>query len=322
MSIRNSQFLEEASLEMENEFLKVILLPGQGSNLISIYDKVSNTELLRVPKTMEDYKSASVLYGTPVLFPPNRIDGAVFEFENRTYEFEMNRPEENVHIHGLVHDKKWDVVKVDTENNIIVTQFVSKKYPDVIKQLPHDFTIEMIVQLSCNYITQTLKILNNSNKTMPVGIGLHTTFHFPAEESRLFLNAEQYWELNERKMPTGRLLEIPYKQELIKGMKLYGLALDDIYPIKDKQPAIIEHPAKGINISYKADKGYNHWVVFTMSGKEDLLAMEPYSWVTNAPNMDLPGEITGLIALKQGEETAFTTVLTIGHTLQGRKEYV
>ncbi|PLS18506.1 aldose 1-epimerase [Bacillus sp. M6-12] len=314
MAIQNIRFLNKPAIEMENDYLKIILLPDQGSNLISVYDKIKDFELLRIPKNMEEFNSANVLYGTPVLFPPNRIDGASFEFHNRTYQFEMNRPEDHTHIHGLVHDKKWNVTKLDNKNNVIVTEFIAKNHSEVIRQFPHDFTIEMTIQLTGNKIIQTLTIINNSSTTMPVGTGFHTTFHFPAKDSLLFMDVDEYWELNDRNMPTGRMLKVPYKKQLKDGMNLGGLSLDEIYPIKNNYPAIIEHRDPGIKIKYKAEKGYQHWVVFTMEGKNNLLALEPYSWVTNAPNLSLPDKVIGLCSLKPKEEKVFTTSLLVEHT--------
>ncbi|OLN23139.1 hypothetical protein BTO30_03985 [Domibacillus antri] len=311
MGIRTIEFLEQEAYEMENDFFKAVVLPGEGSNLISVFDKTKQVELLRVPKTKEEHASRKMLYGTPVLFPPNRIEDAVFRFRDRTYELEMNRAKENVHIHGWVHDKKWTVSGVDQEQNILTTIFQSSAHPDILKQFPHSFVLEMTIQLLDSGITQTLKVINESEETMPVGVGYHTTFQFPIEESTLHMDVDTYWELNERHLPTGKLLLVPYKTELKKGMKLTGLALDDVYPVTDDRKAVIEHPDRGIKVTYEAVKGFKHWVLFTAGGNEDMLAVEPYSWVTNAPNLDLPEEVTGLCGLKPGQEKVFITTLSV-----------
>lgn len=313
MGIQKIEFLEGIAYEIENEFFKAIVLPEEGSNLISLFDKKKGVELLRVPKTKEEYVSRRMLYGTPVLFPPNRIEDAVFQFDNRTYVFDMNRAKENVHIHGWIHDKKWTVSRIDDEHDTLTTVIQSSDYPDILEQFPHVFVLEMMVHLTETGVTQTLKVINKSNEEMPVGVGYHTTFNFPMENSKLYMDLNVYWELNKRNLPTGQLLDVPYKEELKNGMGLKGLVLDDVYPITDNRAAIIEHPALGLKVTYEALSGFKHWVLFTAGGQEDFLSIEPYSWVTNAPNIPLPREITGLYGLKPNQEKTFTTKICIEH---------
>ncbi|KIL49257.1 aldose 1-epimerase [Jeotgalibacillus soli] len=311
MTIRKIDFLEETAYEIENEQFKAIILPDQGSNLISLFEKKKGVELLRVPKTKEEYERRRMLYGTPVLFPPNRIEDAEFQFEGRTYSLEMNRAKENVHIHGWVHDEKWAVAEIDSVQNTIVTVFQSSDHPDILKQFPHSFVLEMTVKLMETGVIQTLKVINQSNETMPVGVGYHTTFNFPIEDSRLSLDVDSYWELNERHLPTGEQKTVPYKEKLKSGMKLKGMELDDVYPITENHQAVIKHPTLGLKVTYKAIKGFKHWVIFTASGQEDLLAIEPYSWVTNAPNLSLPEEVTGLNGIMPQDEKTYITEINV-----------
>ncbi|WP_342048112.1 aldose 1-epimerase [Bacillus sp. OTU530] len=313
MGIQQIEFLEGIAYEIENECFKAIILPEEGSNLISLFDKKKGVELLRVPKTKEEYDGRRMLYGTPVLFPPNRIEDAVFQFDNRTYMLDMNRPKENVHIHGWVHNKKWTVSRIDDRHDTLTTIFDSSDHPDILRQFPHAFVLEMTVHLTERGVTQTLKVINKSSEVMPVGVGYHTTFNFPMESAKLYMDLNMYWELNNRNLPTGKLLDVPYKEELKNGMKLKGLALDDVYPLTDNHKAVMEHPALGLKVTYEAVSGFRHWVLFTAGGQEDLLAIEPYSWVTNAPNIPLLEEITGLYGLKPNQEKIFTTQIHIEH---------
>ncbi|OMP65708.1 aldose 1-epimerase [Domibacillus epiphyticus] len=313
MSIRKIKFIGKEAYELENEFFKVIVIPDEGSNIISFFDKKKQMEVLRVPKTKEEYENRRMLYGTPVLFPPNRIEDAVFKFEQRTYHLEMNRAKENVHIHGWVHDKKWKVIRVDHKNNILLTQIQSNDFPSILKQFPHSFVLEMTIELTDSGIIQSLKVRNESDETMPVGIGYHTTFHFPIEDSKLYMDVDTYWELNERHLPTGKLLDVPFKNELKNGMNMKGHAFDDVFRLTEDHKAIIEHPEHGVTVTYEAVTGFTHWVVFTAGGQEDLLAIEPYSWVTNAPNLDFPDEMTGLYRLKPNEEKILTTKISVEH---------
>jgi aldose 1-epimerase len=310
MAINKISFLEEDAFQLENSRFKVTLLPYKGSNLISLFDKENQQELLRTPKTREEYMERRMLYGTPVLFPPNRIEDARFEFEGREYHLEMNRAKENVHIHGFVHDKKWKVVEQNDELNYIVTEINSADYEEILHQFPHDFVLRMKISLTDKGLKQQLFIKNLSELNMPTGIGYHTTFFFPIEQSKLSINLKEKWELNHRHLPTGTMLEVENKKEFKNGIILKGKQVDDVYPMLDRHANIL-HPELGIKLHYSVSDNFKHWVIFTSSGTEDFIAIEPYSWVTNAPNLDLPDEKTGMLSLKPNEEVEFQTEIKV-----------
>ncbi|UZJ77775.1 aldose 1-epimerase [Fictibacillus sp. KU28468] len=298
MSVKRIQFLDETAYAIENEEIKAIVLPSQGSNLISILDKSTNTEILRTPKTREEYETRRMVFGTPVLFPPNRIEDAVFEYNGRKYELEMNRPKENVHIHGFVHDKEWSVLEIEETIPRMKTQLRSAEHPDILNQFPHDFTIMMTIEIEGNEVIQTTEITNNGESPMPCGIGYHTTFQFPSE-AKLFLDVSEKWLLNERHLPTGKLENIANRKEFSGGTSLSGVAMDDVFLMTENKTAAIERPEQGIKISYSLSDDFTQWVLFTASGNENLLAVEPYSWVTNAPNLkQLPRTLTGFDDIK------------------------
>ncbi|MDA1674623.1 aldose 1-epimerase [Bacillus cereus group sp. TH152-1LC] len=313
MNILQITFLDKLAYQIENQHFKAIVLPSQGSNVISLYDKKKNVELLRTPQTKEEYTLRPMLYGIPVLFPPNRIEDATFVYHNQVYNLAMNRAKENNHIHGFVHDKEWDVVVEECTNHKLITRLDSRKHPEILQQFPHEFILEMHVELKDTGLIQTLVVKNHSDKKMPVGLGHHTTFAFPISTSTLQIDVEKQWVLNERYLPTGELQDATYQEELENGMILKDITLDDVYPMTENLAAVIKHPSLGIEISYTATKGYLHWVLFTAGGKDDLLAIEPYSWVTNAPNINLPPELTGLQGLEPGEEKAFVTEINVLH---------
>lgn len=313
MNIFKIKFLDKYAYQIENQHFKAIVLPSQGSNVISLYDKKKNVELLRTPQTEEDYTLRPMLYGIPILFPPNRIEDATFVYHNQVYKLAMNRAKENNHIHGFVHDKEWNVVVEECKEHKLVTRLDSRNYPEILQQFPHEFILEMHVELTESGLIQTISVRNESDKNMPVGLGHHTTFAFPISTSTLQVDVEKQWVLNERNLPTGKLQDATYQKELGNGMILKDITLDDVYPMTENKTSIIKHPSLGIEINYTSKKGYLHWVLFSAGGKDDLVAIEPYSWVTNAPNLNLPNELTGLQGLEPGEEKTFVTEINVVH---------
>ena len=70
-----------------------------GANCISLRNKKYHAALLREPP--ENIKLDNpYLYGMPILFPVNRIENGIFEFEGREYVFPINEPSTGCHLHG------------------------------------------------------------------------------------------------------------------------------------------------------------------------------------------------------------------------------
>jgi aldose 1-epimerase len=311
MAIRKINFIQEPAYEIENSRFKAIVAPGLGSNLLSLFDKEHNAELLRTPQSREEYEQRPMLYGTPVLFPPNRIEDATFTFQGRTYHLEMNRAKENNHIHGFVHNKPWDVVSTDDDNNKLVTSLRSEEYPEIMEQFPHAFALTLTFVLTEKGLNQSLTVSNHGKETMPVGLGYHTTFNFPIHSSRLQMQIGKQWVLGSRMLPTGELADSTLQKELAFGTVLEGKKLDDAYMITDDKRAILSMPELGISITYTVGDTFKHWVIFNGQGTEDFLAVEPYSWITNAPNLQLPAQTTGLAGVAPGEEKHFETEIAV-----------
>ncbi|WCK56376.1 aldose 1-epimerase [Aneurinibacillus sp. Ricciae_BoGa-3] len=311
MAIRKVTFIKEPAYEMESDQFKAIVVPGLGSNLLSLYDKKHNVELVRTPENREEYEQRPMLYGTPVLFPPNRIEDAVFTFKGKTYHLEMNRAKENNHIHGFVHNKPWHMVSMEDDKNQLITRLRSEDFPEIIRQFPHSFELTLSFTLTDKGLRQSLTVANRGTETMPVGLGYHTTFNFPIHSSRLQLEVGKQWELNNRMLPTGELLDSAVQNELAAGALLEGRKLDDAFVMTDNKKAVLSMPETGISIVYSVGDTFKHWVVFNGQGTEDFVAVEPYSWITNAPNLQLPAETTGLMGVEPGKEKNFETEITV-----------
>ncbi|MGG0178176.1 aldose 1-epimerase [Gottfriedia acidiceleris] len=312
-------FLNEPAIKAGNSELEIIIIPGWGSNLISMVHKKSNTELLRVPNSTEEYLNNPVLYGTPILFPPNRIDQGKFRFGKRTYQFEINEMDKQNHIHGFIHTREWNIssVEVNEQTVKIITEFDSSKHEDVMTQFPHHFVIRMSFILNDNLFAKKAEIINKSNEVLPFGFGYHTSFVFPEETSIFKLPVDKRWKLNDRFLPTGELEDVEYKNELSEGMSLYGLELDDVFLSSPNnsglQTAQITNNSTGIEINYTVDQSFKHWVVYNKDGRSGFLCPEPYTWVTNAPNLEVNGELTGLQGIEPDDMKVLRTWIVISH---------
>ncbi|TSB46985.1 aldose 1-epimerase [Alkalicoccobacillus porphyridii] len=315
--VKEDSFLDQPAVKAGNEQLEITIVPNWGSNLISIERLQPKVHILRTPSSIEEYEQAPVQFGTPILFPPNRIRDGQFTFSNRTYTFELTEPDKHNHIHGFVYTKPWRLehMEANDERAQIITTIHSTDHPDILKQFPHSFEIKMIYTLEGSSLKQEAIITNDGEEMFPWGIGYHTTFCFPEQTSTFSLQASKQWELNDRLLPTGELMEVP-NTSLTEGMNLGGVELDDAFLANQKEAneAVMKLEEEGLNITYKADHHFKHWVVYNADGRKGYVCPEPYTWITDAPNLPLPKELTGVQTLEPGTSISTTTEITITKT--------
>ncbi|AOC91293.1 Aldose 1-epimerase [Bacillus amyloliquefaciens] len=319
MKIEHTTYLGVSAVKAETDQAECIIVPEWGSNVISIRDKRTGMRLLREPETAEQFRETPMLYGIPVLFPPNRITDGTFRFDGRTYQFEINEEDKHNHIHGFLYNQHWKLAAAKEEGDelTVETEIDLSKIPRVHKQFPHDVIVRMTYTLKDNVFTQRALIINKGTEAFPWGLGYHSSFVFNEERARLFLTADRMWELNERFVPTGRLLDVPDKEAFRRGMSLKNKQFDDVFLSSGRNggnnEAVIYHPDEQISVLYEADMSFKHWVVFNGDGKQGFVSLEPYTSVTDAFNLNQPASLTGLQILKPGEEAAVTSRITILH---------
>lgn len=325
LTIERFNLYGEAAIKAQNEALELILVPAWGSNLLSLRLKSKNLELLRFPENKEEYKADPILYGLPILFPPNRIEDGKFEFNGRKYSFNINDLSENIHTHGLLFDAPWELLRAEVEGERIILQTIlhSEENAEIMKQFPHLFSVQMDYILEHNALTIEATITNRDPVAFPWGLGYHTTFNYPFDRSgdpglcRFSLNAAKQWVLDERFLPTGELVDIPYLEQLHEGKSLVGHALDDAFQTADAgaNEAVLTDMDSKVRVVYSGDEYFKHWVVYNADSNQGYLCPEPYTWITNAPNLQLPEELTGFRVLQPGEEVKTTTRILIEELL-------
>ncbi|MFC4598719.1 aldose 1-epimerase [Cohnella hongkongensis] len=308
---RETDFLGLPAVRLENEHLIAVVAPGWGSRVVSLRSREAETELLRIPASLDEYEEAPMLFGVPVLFPPNRIEDGKFSFGGSAYRFDRNDAATGCHAHGLVHDKPWETVSLrrDEREAVLVTELVSSRYPEVTRQFPPPFRLTMTLALKGSVLTQTVEILNESGIVFPWGLGYHTTFRFPfgdraeAESCLFSATVGRRWQLNERLLPTGRLENDPRCGPLREGMPLKGVLLDDVFQAagEGRNEAVLTDREAGLRVTYRTDETFRHWVLHNGDGQGGYLCPEPYTCVTNAFNLPLGPDVTGLQTLRPGE---------------------
>ncbi|MCI3922754.1 aldose 1-epimerase [Paenibacillus sp. TRM 82003] len=321
--IESITFLGEPAVKVTTERLEGIVVPGWGSNLISLVWRPTGVSLLRSPTSAEQYAARITLFGMPVLFPPNRLEGGGFTFRGRAYRFPVADPARNIHSHGVLMRTPWALSKamVEGDGALVETTIASEDAPAVYEAFPHRFTVRQQFRFSADRVDICFQLESRDDAPMPWGLGYHTTMPMPltadGDLSRCTVRvyADKAWALSERLLPTGELVDHPRREAMAAGLPLDGVKLDDVLLAERGKPveAVLTDEAAGLQIVYACDDAFKHWVMYngnteTPSG---FFCPEPYTWVTNAPNLDLPYELTGVQVLEPGAVAAARTSLTV-----------
>lgn len=298
---------------LDNDQLTAWLCPELGNNLYRLYDKKAARDVLLPASCPEELKRQPGSAGTPLMLPPNRIRHGRFSFAGREYRFDINSPN-GYHIHGFLRNHPWTVTRTETTDDrcSVTAKFALAAFPDVQRQYPHDLKVEVTYTLQGSSLVQTAVIMNDGDEPAPVGYGLHTWFLIDGEPEKwkLTLPVAEMWELDGGNMPTGRRLPLGPYEALRDGMNLKGADMDTVFQIGDN-PRSAVLAKDGYALRYTASEAYKQWVIYTKGPADRIICLEPYTWVTDAPNVDAPPEITGLRAVRKGEPLELAVALEL-----------
>lgn len=299
---------------------EALIIPGIGANLIELKDSARGLSILRVPPDdIEFFKAKAQVYGIPVLFPPNRIEDGTFKAAGRVYNFPINEPKNNNNLHGFFKWRPFKVTRMETlgdDTASVEVAFINDSTTDLYEIFPHEFEFKMLYTLSKDGLNQRITIKNNSDSPMPMGQGFHIAFNVPfsengsAEDCRLKASVGDEWELSNRLLPTGKIIPLEGNVKMLRedGMPPQGFPIEKHFMAKplilngsEFNGAIIEDRSIGLKLVYKTGIGYKHWLIWNGPGDKGFICPEPQTWMTNAPNVNLPHELTGFRLLTPGE---------------------
>lgn len=298
--------------------LEVTLLPRLGNNVIEIKDLQEQRQILRRPdeSDLAFYLQKPYHFGMPMLIPPGRISKGRFDYDGARYQFDQNTANDN-HIHGLHRTQAWCVsdIEEDEDGCTVSTEFSTADDSRWMSQMPEPLKLEMNFRLQGSEFHQTLRIRNEGERAVPFGMGYHTWFLLDGcpDQWTLQLPVDGIYDLDEELLPSGKIVPLNQWSSLNTGFNLEGADFDTIFKIPDGQPAEARLIRKdGYGIRYTADRTYfKHWVLYTKGTADQVLCIEPYTWLPNAPNLDLPADVTGLIHLGPGQSVDLSTKLEI-----------
>ena len=291
------------------------ILPERGGNCVRL--EKGGVEALRTPEKLEDIaKGNPYLFGTPLLFPPNRISGARFTFEGREYIFPLNEPKTGCFLHGTMHETPFQIAK-QSQSALLLRYTATKGAPYL--SFPHAFTLTLSYTLSEDGLSQKTVFTNDSAENMPVALAFHTTFRLPfapdgkPEDVRLTLDTSREFSRNmDTFLPDGGAAsEYPGKEEMAEGSFVpTAHTISRLFAMGDRHEMLLTDAASGARVRYQASDAYGYWMVFN-GGAKDFLCVEPQSWLSNCPNAPFPREEMGFAFIAPGESKAYETLMQI-----------
>ena len=296
---------------------KVKILPSKGANCLYFDHIPSGISALRTydPDTVEELDNA-FLYGTPLLFPPNRIKNGKFTFEGREYSLPVNEEATGCFLHGTLHETPFEVVEV-TESSVVCRYEATDDSPYLT--YPHAFTLVVKYELCEKGLKQTVSVTNNSTLTMPVGLAFHTTFAMPFVKGGDVKNikmtlpvGEEYdRDMTDFSMTWETVKDTEFHERLGKGDVVPAEQFISRHFSRPKGAALrLTDTASGYSVVYDADDSFKYWMVYN-GGNEDFLCVEPQTWINSAPQAPAKMGDVNIIGIAAGETRDFVTYMYV-----------
>lgn len=284
---------------------------SRGGNCISLRNSRYDCSILREP----DYETGMdnpYLYGMPILFPVNRIEGGCFVFENRTYRFPINEKATNCFLHGVLHEEPLEIMEKE-KNRIMLSYKATERKPYLT--FPHEFEINMEYRLNENGLCHEVEICNLSQTNMPIMLGFHTTFQIPfakdssREDLCVRLDIEEEYERDMSVyLPTGKILDFDeISNNLLSGSFIPKQSISRHYRSMPKGGMSIVDKKRGISIVYNNCPEFAYRLIYSVG--KDFICLEPQTCLVNCVNSNLSWDKTGFIYVKPGEKKKFWSTM-------------
>ena len=297
-----------------------IIAPSMGAAVLRFHDFENDIEVFRYDKKVsaDTINEMRQIWGLPTMYLPNRLDGGKLKTADGFYQFPINETNKGNYLHGWVFNREHEIECYSTQGNkcVLVTSYSFNQNDEMYDCFPLDFKLSYTFTLSEKGLLQEIYLTNNSDKILPVSISTHTCFNAPmckngSESSmRISVPIGKRCELNERCIPTEKLIELnDWDLEYKHGTKVpTGQALnDDMYTAemntvngKPFYGSIITDTSNGHSIYNEVSKEFKFWNMWNDNGDKGYFCVEPMTAMINAPNLNLPNDVSGYHELHKG----------------------
>lgn len=257
-----------------------------GMNVFQLLYK--NEPVLRSPEPRSKLNENAVVYGTPLLLPPDRTRNQKFTFEGIEYTLPNK-------MHGSICRTPMDIKSFG--ENYVEGEYINK---DGTYPFPYKLVVKCV--LDCFGLRQSFTFTNLGSGLMPLAFGLHTTFVAKDEFS---VSLGQKWATDEEYFPSV-LTSLPEDEiDITTGRAPQGYRLHGMYSDSGL------HTATSGDFIYRVSPNFNSWVLWNMTGQEGFISLEPQNGPVNSLNMDGCCPV-----LKPDESVTYETLITHRELLQ------
>lgn len=313
-------------VELAAEGYYAIVAHGLGSNVLRFRDENRGMEIFRYNGSVSlgEIMNAPEIWGLPTLYLPNRFENGIVKTSDGLYRFPVNEERFGNHLHGFIQKRAYTVKEMGTNGKsaYVVNEFVYDEKDFFFNCFPLKFTVQIRIELSDKGLTHTITLINQSDKMMPISIATHTTINAPfvdgglQENIRLQVPVKEHILFNKSKwLPTGKRAKLTaYDEQYVKGTcPVLRDICNDMYSAGtvelDGKPfygTVMTDMASGKKICNEVEDKYKFWIVWNHNGFMNYFCPEPMTAQVNAPNLDMPSDLSGYEELAPGNSYSAT----------------
>lgn len=259
-------------LEIKNSSnnTKAIISLNEGGRLQELqFDGISVIK----DQVSQKYKDT---FASSVLFPfANRIKHGHYSFNDKEYQFKCNENGTKNAIHGLIHNKKFEIIEQELNaNSVAVTLLYAEK--EKSKGFPFLYNICIKYTLEENKIRISVKVDNTDKLLFPFTLGWHPYFvSTDLYNSFLHFNSVQKIQFDSN-LITDKIIE--FEEETPYQIK--NNQLDDCYVLKNNS---IEFSTPLYRVLLDTDTKENYLQLYTPQNRQ-VIAIEPMTGISDSFN--------------------------------------
>lgn len=308
--MKNEKIIE---IQSHDYFAKINI--SRGANCICLRNRKYHAKILREPdysKTLDN----PYLYGMPILFPVNRIEGGRFEFEGRVYQFPINEPNTGCHLHGELHHMPFEMVE-QSQTHVVCSYQADKENPYL--GVLHSFRVQIRYELQEDGLWQTTSIENFSDVNMPVFLGFHTTFYadFAGSGEKQGIKvlteiSEEYERNMATYLPTGNKPEFDDVSNALKDGKFspFEKPISRHYKSGRTGRMVIYDEKNDLSVVYENDAKYLFRLIYN-GNADEYICMEPQTCIANCQNALFDRKKAGFDYIKPGEIKTYISKIRV-----------
>ncbi len=215
-------------------------------------------------------------YASSLLFPfANRIKDGKYTFNGKPYQFEINEPDNNNALHGLIFNKPFKIVG-ETITNTFAAIKLAYNETTKVNGFPYTYNFEITYTFKKDNVSLDVSVTNTDTNAFPFTLGWHPYFLSDnLQESSVNFSSNKKIVIGERCIGSG--------VEDITSENIFNIenkTLDDCWVLNTNQVQF-NTPEYNLLLSTTAQK--NFLQLYTPSIK-NIIAIEPTTGVSDSFN--------------------------------------